>query len=161
MAVVVTKIDTRLTMIALISIAFAAVEWGGRDVRFGVTILFVAFVAFLAGRRERRRGRVSVVVDFLSSWRFCPVSTAAEPSSACLEDAAQQLLDALDRRQRPQRLREGALSAERTPTHPPTPPRLVPLETRGGIRGCGEPPTRPPAKPADADTSARPYPPER
>lgn len=40
--------------------------------------------------------RVQVVVDFLSSWRFCPVSSAATPSRDCLEDAARQLLDALD-----------------------------------------------------------------
>lgn len=156
-----TRNDTRLALIFLIAVAFAAAEWGGRDVRFGVTILFVAFVAFLAGRRtagkrwmparhlcefcqdtgiqpgrdhgtlitlpapcihcERgqeagnrladviknsgfgglpsvgpsREGQVRVVVDFFESWRFCPVSTAAAPSAACLEDAANQLLDAL------------------------------------------------------------------
>lgn len=44
--------SARVTIIALIAIAFAAVQWGSRDVRFGVTILFVAFVAFLAGRRR-------------------------------------------------------------------------------------------------------------
>jgi len=36
-----------------------------------------------------------VVVDFLASWRFCPVSQASAPSRSCLEDAAKQLLDAL------------------------------------------------------------------
>lgn len=56
------------------------------------------------------------------------------------------------------RPRQGVLSARRTPTRPPAPARLVPLETRGGIRGCGKPPTAPPPKPADSATSARPYP---
>lgn len=41
----------RLSIIGMCSIAFVAVEWGSRDFRFGVTIAFVAFVAFLAGRR--------------------------------------------------------------------------------------------------------------
>lgn len=49
------SIDNRLTLIAIIAIAFAAVQWGSRDVRFGVTILFVAFIAFLAGERWGRR----------------------------------------------------------------------------------------------------------
>lgn len=40
-----------------------------------------------------------VVVDFLTDWRFCPVSTAANPSRSCLEDAAKQLLDALASRE--------------------------------------------------------------
>ena len=40
-----------LRIIIICSIAFTAAEWGSRDVRFGVTILGVAFVAFLAGRR--------------------------------------------------------------------------------------------------------------
>lgn len=150
---------TGMQLIALFAIVFAAVQWGSRDIRFGVAILFVAFIAFLAGRRElvRRRAaapdcphcndtgmmpgfegrhmvtlpapcthcdagakatarfrdvvaemgglppaapsgrrRVEVVADFLSSWRFCPVATSPTPSAACLEDAAQQLLDALD-----------------------------------------------------------------
>lgn len=39
--------------------------------------------------------RVSAVVDFLVSWRFCPVATASNPSRSCLEDAAKQLLAAL------------------------------------------------------------------
>jgi hypothetical protein len=43
------------------SIAFAAVEWGGQEVRFGVTILFVAFVAYLAGgRRNIERSKAKV-----------------------------------------------------------------------------------------------------
>jgi hypothetical protein len=40
---------------------------------------------------EEARG---VVVDFLDSWRFCPVSEAATSSRSCLEDAATQLLEA-------------------------------------------------------------------
>jgi hypothetical protein len=40
-----------LAIIIICSIAFTAVEWGSVDVRFGVTILGVAFIAFLAGRR--------------------------------------------------------------------------------------------------------------
>lgn len=36
-----------------------------------------------------------VIVDFLADWRFCPVSTASNPSRSCLEDAAKQLLAAL------------------------------------------------------------------
>lgn len=43
-----------LRIIAIISIAFTAAEWGSRDVRFGVTILGVAFVAYLAGGRWGR-----------------------------------------------------------------------------------------------------------
>lgn len=42
-----------LRIIVIFSIAFTAAEWGSIDVRFGVTILGVAFVAFLAGRRRR------------------------------------------------------------------------------------------------------------
>jgi hypothetical protein len=49
--------ETGMQLIALLAIVFAAVQWGGRDVRFGVAILFVALIAFLAGRRERRRPR--------------------------------------------------------------------------------------------------------
>jgi hypothetical protein len=36
-----------------------------------------------------------VIVDFLDSWRFCPVSTASAPARSCFEDAATQLLAAL------------------------------------------------------------------
>jgi len=43
-----------LAIIIICSIAFTAAEWGSRDVRFGVTILGVAFIAFLAGRRWGR-----------------------------------------------------------------------------------------------------------
>lgn len=43
-----------LTIIIICSIAFTAAEWGSVDVRFGVTILGVAFIAFLAGRRWGR-----------------------------------------------------------------------------------------------------------
>lgn len=39
---------------------------------------------------------MKVVVDFLNDWRFCPVSTASAPPRSCLEDAATQLLAALD-----------------------------------------------------------------
>jgi hypothetical protein len=39
--------------------------------------------------------RVSTAVDFLASWRYCPVSQASDPSRSCLEDAAKQLLAAL------------------------------------------------------------------
>lgn len=38
---------------------------------------------------------VRAVMDFLDSWRFCPVSSAEKPAAQCLEDAAKQLLDAL------------------------------------------------------------------
>jgi hypothetical protein len=38
---------------------------------------------------------VSTIVDFLVSWRYCPVATAPNPSLSCLEDAAKQLLAAL------------------------------------------------------------------
>jgi hypothetical protein len=37
----------------------------------------------------------SVIVDFLDSWRFCPVSQVSAPARSCLEDAAKQLLAAL------------------------------------------------------------------
>lgn len=37
----------------------------------------------------------AVVVDFLDSWRYCPVSEAPAASRSCLEDAAKQLLAAL------------------------------------------------------------------
>lgn len=49
------RLDDRLTIIAIIAIAFTAVEFGGRDFRFGVAILFVAFISFLAGQRWERR----------------------------------------------------------------------------------------------------------
>lgn len=39
--------------------------------------------------------RVSAVVDFLASWRYCPVSQHPFASRTCLEDAAKQLLTAL------------------------------------------------------------------
>jgi hypothetical protein len=39
--------------------------------------------------------KLETVVDFLGAWRYCPVSEASNPSRACLEDAAKQLLDAL------------------------------------------------------------------
>jgi hypothetical protein len=45
--------------------------------------------------REEVRERQAVVVDFLDSWRFCPVSEAPAASRSCLEDAAKQLLDSL------------------------------------------------------------------
>ena len=38
---------------------------------------------------------VEVVVEFLDSWRFCPVSEATAASRSCLEDAAKQLVAAL------------------------------------------------------------------
>jgi hypothetical protein len=41
-------------------------------------------------------GAKAVVVDFLGAWSFCPVSQASEKSRSCLEDAAKQLLEALD-----------------------------------------------------------------
>lgn len=43
-----------LRLIIIFSIAFTAVEWGSRDVRFGVTIVGVAYVAFLLGRQWER-----------------------------------------------------------------------------------------------------------
>lgn len=43
-----------LAIIIICSIAFTAAEWGSIDVRFGVTILGVAFIAFLAGLRWGR-----------------------------------------------------------------------------------------------------------
>lgn len=43
-----------LIIIIFCSIAFTAAEWGSVGVRFGVTILGVAFVAFIAGRRWGR-----------------------------------------------------------------------------------------------------------
>lgn len=46
------KLDNRLGVIGLLAIAFAAVEWGSQDIRFGVSLLFVAIIAFLAGRRR-------------------------------------------------------------------------------------------------------------
>lgn len=45
-----------LRIIVILSIAFTAVEWGSQGVRFGVTILGVAFVAFLLGRRWEEWG---------------------------------------------------------------------------------------------------------
>lgn len=43
-----------LRIVFIVSIAFTAAEWGSVEVRFGVTILGVAFVAFLLGRRWPR-----------------------------------------------------------------------------------------------------------
>lgn len=37
-----------------------------------------------------------VVIDFLDAWRFCPVASSPNPSRQCLENAATQLLNALD-----------------------------------------------------------------
>lgn len=54
--------------------------------------------------RELRDERIDTVVEFLDAWRFCPVSTAANPSQDCLEDAAQQLLAALDQGEAAMRL---------------------------------------------------------
>jgi len=44
---------------------------------------------------EPQGDAVELVVDFLASWRYCPVSTASNPSRSCLEDAAKQLLAAI------------------------------------------------------------------
>lgn len=52
-----TRLDDRLTIIALISIAFAAVELGSQDFRFGVALVFTAFIAFHAGCRWERGPR--------------------------------------------------------------------------------------------------------
>lgn len=38
-----------MRIIMILSIAFTAAEWGSVDVRFGVTILGIAFIAFLLG----------------------------------------------------------------------------------------------------------------
>jgi hypothetical protein len=53
-----------LRIIIIVSIAFTAAEWGSVDVRFGVTILGVAFIAFLAGQRwpwRQRKARPTCV----------------------------------------------------------------------------------------------------
>jgi hypothetical protein len=54
--------------------------------------------ALEALRSQEHRGEekaLEVVVDFLTSWRYCPVSSASAPTRSCLEDAAKQLLAAL------------------------------------------------------------------
>jgi len=56
----------------------------------GVTVIDRAVVADLQDGQA-----VSVVIDFLASWRYCPVSQASAPARSCLEDAAKQLLAAL------------------------------------------------------------------
>ncbi len=45
---------TGLQLITLLAVVFAVAQWGGRDVRFGAALLFVGFVAFLAGNRRTR-----------------------------------------------------------------------------------------------------------
>jgi len=52
---------------------------------------------YLASQEHRgeESKALEVVVDFLVSWRYCPVSQASDPSRSCLEDAAKQLLAAL------------------------------------------------------------------
>lgn len=52
-----TRLDDRLTIIAFISIAFAAVGLGSPDFRFGVALVFTAFIAFQAGCRWERGPR--------------------------------------------------------------------------------------------------------
>jgi hypothetical protein len=52
------------------------------------------------GEKNSRVGRLvddpqRVIIDFLDSWRFCPVSEAKVPARSCIEDAAGQLLAAL------------------------------------------------------------------
>lgn len=46
-------------------------------------------------RPPRLNPRLQIVVDFLDAWRYCPLATSPTPSRQCLEDTAQQLLDAL------------------------------------------------------------------
>jgi hypothetical protein len=43
-----------LQVIALISITFAAAQWGSQGVKFGVSLLLVALIAFLLGERMAR-----------------------------------------------------------------------------------------------------------
>ena len=38
---------------------------------------------------------LEAAIDFLDSWRFCPVSSSPNAARQCLEDAAGQLLAAL------------------------------------------------------------------
>jgi len=54
--------------------------------------------ATLASLIERLTGEEAqaAVVEFLDSWRFCPVSQASGAARSCLDDAAKQLLAALD-----------------------------------------------------------------
>lgn len=47
--------DTGMQIIALIAIVFAASQWGSEDIRFALALILVGLIAFLAGRRERRR----------------------------------------------------------------------------------------------------------
>jgi hypothetical protein len=56
-----------------------------------------------------------VVIDFLDAWRFCPVASSPNPSRQCLENAADQLLDALavPDTERPDEARNALLDARR------------------------------------------------
>jgi len=46
--------DTGMQIITLLAIAFATVQWGGRDLRFGVALVLATWIAFLAGRRRQK-----------------------------------------------------------------------------------------------------------
>jgi len=50
----------------------------------------------LAAREEPPKNQLQAIVDFLDSWRYCPVSSSPNRARQCLEDAAGQLLTALD-----------------------------------------------------------------
>lgn len=61
--------DNGLTVIAILSVAFAAVQWGSQGVKFGVSLLFVAFISFMCGEEYGRGPRAINAVPRLARMR--------------------------------------------------------------------------------------------
>lgn len=51
----IKRYDNGLALIAIISVSFSVAEWGSKDVKFGLSMLFVAFISFLCGKQWTRR----------------------------------------------------------------------------------------------------------
>lgn len=53
----VKRYDNGFTLIAIVSVTFAVAEWGSQGVKFGLSLLFVAFISFLSGEKWARGPR--------------------------------------------------------------------------------------------------------
>lgn len=51
------RYDNGFTLIAIVSVTFAVAEWGSQGVKFGLSLLFVAFISFLCGEKWARGPR--------------------------------------------------------------------------------------------------------
>ena len=85
---------------ALLANCSAAISWTairnvGGDEAFEPALAKLRTALSQPERRGDEDAQVSAVVDFLVSWRYCPVSQHPFASRSCLEDAAKQLLAAL------------------------------------------------------------------